>query len=218
MFKNKKYSWGNRKLARVFAGVGGYTNALAIVSLGITVSHVTGIVTNIPIQFFKPDFYYFFIFLGAIIAYLFGAMLGYYLLLYNGPGLPLVIEAIVFILIGLLSPSHIIDKNILSVFAAICMGLQNAITSRSPMDRTTHLTGLITDLGIAIVKGNRKHLRAYRNIILSFFLGATFAVFIFQKIGSKGFLIPGFILIIIIYYERENILEIRKRLIGLRDF
>lgn len=217
MLKDKKYSWGNRKLARVFAGIGGFTNALAILSLGITVSHVTGIVTNLPIQLFKPDYYYFFIFLGAIIAYLFGAMLGYYLLMYNGPVLPLAIEAIVFILIGLLSPSHIIDKNALSVFAAISMGLQNAITSHSPMDRTTHLTGLITDIGIAIVKGNRRLIRTYRNIILSFLIGATLAVFIFQKFRSKGFLIPGFILMIIIYYEWENIMEIRKRLVRIRD-
>jgi uncharacterized membrane protein YoaK (UPF0700 family) len=102
----------------------------------------------------------------------------------------------------------------------LCAGLQNAtITSASgAVVRTTHLTGITTDLGIGLTrvltkkKGDqvRKH-EAKANItraglIFFFILGSYFGALLFLEIEYKGFLIPAVISIVL------SVLSFRARL------
>lgn len=108
------------------------------------------------------------------------------------------------------------------ILAILCLssGVQNAcITSASgSVVRTTHLTGLTTDLGIGLMRlfsGNRsKKLQTaeakanfMRIGIISFFiLGSTLAAFCFYHFGFFGFLAPGLISLSLTYmaYTRKN--------------
>ncbi len=91
------------------------------------------------------------------------------------------------------------------LLSLLCLtsGLQNALvtTAYGGVVRTTHLTGLTTDLGIGIVrvlfpqsevsKVNEKKANTLRMlIILHFILGSTGAGFLFMNIEYGGFLIP----------------------------
>lgn len=93
------------------------------------------------------------------------------------------------------------------LIAALCMvcGIQNGtITSVSKaVIRTTHLTGLTTDLGIGIIRFiNKKKLHGEISeefkanfmrlgIILSFCAGSIFGGLIFKSFGFFGFLMPS---------------------------
>ncbi len=92
---------------------------------------------------------------------------------------------------------------ILLALLAFASGLQNASVSMSAdaIVRTTHLTGLITDLGIGLVRiithsSNHSLKNEFRNltmrtvIITSFILG-TLTTFVYVKVQYWGFAIPS---------------------------
>lgn len=96
-----------------------------------------------------------------------------------------------------------------SLLALLCLssGIQNAtITSASgAVVRTTHLTGITTDLGIGLVRvfasgqSSRVQESEFRanlmrlGIIFFFIAGSTISAFLFLKYEYLGFLIPVFI-------------------------
>jgi uncharacterized membrane protein YoaK (UPF0700 family) len=96
------------------------------------------------------------------------------------------------------------------------MGLQNSFVTKisNAVVRTTHLTGLFTDLGIEMAQlfipsshqDNKKlkatiKLRIY--IILSFFTGGLISVFFYTKLQMQlnTLLIAAFILIASLFYD-----------------
>lgn len=97
------------------------------------------------------------------------------------------------------------DFVLLSILAFAC-GSQNAIFTHysNSIIRTTHLTGITTDLGIGLAKffisDNKEEqiINKIRiDIILSFVLGSLFAVFLFPKVHFLGFVVPAIISLIV---------------------
>lgn len=96
---------------------------------------------------------------------------------------------------------------ILMVLLCLASGLQNgAITSSSGRSvRTTHLTGLTTDLGLGLArvftfdlkkKIFQQEMRAnYLRLgsILSFVAGSAIGAWVFMTLGYRGFVLPGLI-------------------------
>lgn len=96
------------------------------------------------------------------------------------------------------------DNVLLALLCLVC-GIQNGtITSVSKsVVRTTHLTGITTDLGIGLVrlfsyKKLSEHLNDELNalkmrvgIILSFGLGSVIGTITFLRVGYLGFLVPA---------------------------
>lgn len=105
------------------------------------------------------------------------------------------------------APVSFFSDYLLLGILCLSAGLQNAtITSASgAVVRTTHLTGIMTDLGIGLVRvfttGQSERIKKneHRNnlmragIIGSFAVGSTFASFIFLGFEYWGFLIPAII-------------------------
>ena len=90
------------------------------------------------------------------------------------------------------------------------------------MVRTTHLTGLFTDLGIELSqlffyktpeqkKQLRGNIKLRLRIIIFFFLGGTFAGFIYYKTQLYSLLFGAIILFIGLVYDRIKLLFIKKR-------
>jgi uncharacterized membrane protein YoaK (UPF0700 family) len=109
---------------------------------------------------------------------------------------------------------------------ALTAGLQNAtVTSAfSSVIRTTHLTGLTTDLGIGIARlFKRAHTTSTRSnevkanftrmmIIFSFILGSGLSAFLFINYEYLGFLIPAVIaLMLFLVSLRDYLLAQRKQ-------
>lgn len=108
---------------------------------------------------------------------------------------------------GVFGETGLKQNYILMVLLCLASGLQNgAITSSSGRSvRTTHLTGLTTDLGLGLARlltmlREKKILPAevranYLRMgsILSFIIGSAVGALVFVKLGYKGFILPGLI-------------------------
>ena len=113
---------------------------------------------------------------------------------------------------------------LLMVLLCLASGLQNAaITSSSGRSvRTTHLTGLTTDLGLGLARAltfdfknetfqreaRANYLRA--GSILSFVIGSAFGAWVFIKFGYKGFILPGMISLYAAWQGRKAKIVDRK--------
>lgn len=108
---------------------------------------------------------------------------------------------------GIFGGTGLKENYLLMVLLCLASGLQNgAITSSSGSSvRTTHLSGLTTDLGLGLARvftfdfqkdKFKKEVRAnYLRIgsILSFVAGSAIGAWIFLKLGYRGFILSGLI-------------------------
>jgi uncharacterized membrane protein YoaK (UPF0700 family) len=106
------------------------------------------------------------------------------------------------------------------LLACLCgaCGLQNAaITSSSGFTiRTTHMTGLTTDLGIGLIRAEVHHLSEQHQreerlanalrfgTIFSFICGSVCAAFVFARWQYRGFYMPMFIALYTAWVARES--------------
>lgn len=104
------------------------------------------------------------------------------------------------------------------------MGMQNAMVSMisGSVVRTTHLTGIFTDLGIELAaasqpggtdKAGLRQKITLRLVIIFFFLsGAVAGGYFYSSLGQYTFLIPATILIITMFYDisRVNLLKFAR--------
>jgi uncharacterized membrane protein YoaK (UPF0700 family) len=116
-------------------------------------------------------------------------------------------------------PFHQTRDFILLAFLCLVCGIQNGtITSVSKsVIRTTHLTGITTDLGIGLVRMFYKNKTAHSygeegranlmraGIIFFFFLGSVFGGIVFRRHGYSGFLPPtistAILFFVMIYFQ-----------------
>ncbi len=203
---------GNRLLARYLAFVAGAANAGGFLAVQQYTSHMSGIVSSMADNLALGQFNLMLAGLGAILAFVAGAACSAALVnwgrrrkLHSEYASPLMFEAALLVAFGLLG-SHIGQREWLFVPATVTllcfiMGLQNAIMtklSRAEI-RTTHVTGLITDIGIELGKlaywnlsGDLPAVRADRQklALLASLAGLFFAGGV---IGALGFYHVGFV-------------------------
>ncbi|SFE84673.1 Uncharacterized membrane protein YoaK, UPF0700 family [Chitinophaga sp. CF118] len=129
---------------------------------------------------------------------------------------PIIIEIVILILIGTFGYTY--DQSIIKTeyFAGsllFAMGLQNALVSTvsGSVVRTTHLTGMFTDLGIDLytvisvprknrfVVGRKIMLRLV--IIFFFLMGGIIGGYTFLHLKYYTFYLPAGILVITIFYD-----------------
>ncbi|MRG48445.1 DUF1275 domain-containing protein [Chitinophaga sp. SYP-B3965] len=130
--------------------------------------------------------------------------------------LPIIIEIIILLLVG--SFGYTFDQSILKTeyFAGsllFAMGMQNALVSTvsGNVVRTTHLTGMFTDLGIELYAllaaplKNRPGIRSkitLRLVIIFFFLaGGIIGGYVYLKFQYYTFYLPAAILVIAMFYD-----------------
>jgi uncharacterized membrane protein YoaK (UPF0700 family) len=150
----------NSHLARFLAFVAGAVNAGGFLAVRQYTSHMSGIVSamadNVAVGSLKLALAGF----AAVLAFLFGAASTAFLVrwarrysLQSEYALPLVAEAVLLISFGL--TGHVFEgRRVLGTVMLLCftMGLQNAIVTKisAAVIRTTHLTGMVTDVGIKL--------------------------------------------------------------------
>ncbi len=156
------------RLAISLAWVAGYTNIIAVLVCGHVASHVTGHASQLGQAAADGD-WHLALFVGAIlVAFFLGAVLSACATeiarwrgirsVYVAPAaLELALLAVFAQLVRLHDPTQIESGAMLwwmTMVASIAMGLQNATITRisGGVVRTTHLTGVLTDLGLESVR------------------------------------------------------------------
>jgi uncharacterized membrane protein YoaK (UPF0700 family) len=202
----------NVRLGAFLAFVAGAANAGGFLAVGQYTSHVTGLVSSVADNLVLGNAALVAAAAGALVAFVGGAMTTAVVVnwglrrgLHSAYGLPLLLEAVALLVFGvagasidLFAPLFVPLTVLLLCFI---MGLQNAVItkiSRAEI-RTTHVTGLFTDIGIELGKllyvnpqgsadpvlANRRKLRIHTVLVSCFFTGGL--------AGAVGFKYLGFV-------------------------
>jgi len=156
-------SRSDRHLGFALAFVAGAANAGAFLAVKIYTSHMTGLVSSMADHIALGDATLALSALGAVLSFLVGAMTSAVMInfarrrqLRSRYALPLMLEAALLLGFGLLGARlaqiQWLFVPITVMLLCFMMGLQNAVITKisGAVVRTTHLTGVITDLGIEL--------------------------------------------------------------------
>jgi len=202
----------NRHLGFVLAFIAGAINAGGFLAVQQYTSHMTGIVSsmadNLALGAYGPVLTG----CGVLLSFLAGAVCSAVMVNYSRRrkmhgefALPLLLEALLLLCFGLLGAKlSQIDGLFVSVTVMLLgfiMGLQNAvITKISKAEiRTTHITGIVTDIGIELGKlaywnahqfddvapvvANRDRLKVLTLLVVFFFAGGVLGALGFKHVG-----------------------------------
>ena len=202
----------NTRLGVTLCFVAGATNAGGFLAVGQYTSHMTGILSAVADNLVLGQLQLVLVGLASLLAFLSGAISTTWMVnwalrrqLQSAYGRPLLLEAALLLVFGLFGTgiNFFADLFMPLTILVLCfiMGLQNAVITKISHSeiRTTHVTGLVTDLGIelgkllyinrltrdTLVVANRTKLRLHLQLIGSFFVGGL--------LGALGFKTLGFI-------------------------
>ena len=182
------------------AGMVNVVGLLGFVHQGLT--HLTGITTLLGTHLAEGQWRAATEICAVILAFLVGCVLSGFIIQDNNVslrrryGVALAIEsALLFIAAALFNDSDIKG----ALVAATAMGLQNAMatTYSGALVRTTHLSGLFKDLGIALGHAMRAEPWQFKRVQLSvltigaFLLGSVVGGLLFQHIGYHALYVPA---------------------------
>ena len=207
---HERQSRGNRHLGLSLAFIAGATNAGSFLAVGQYTSHMTGLLSAMADHLALGQVLLAGAALLALAAFVAGAATS--AIQYNWArrrnlrsryALSLMLEAMLLLLFGL-AGAHLqgIDEFMLPltvVLLCYIMGLQNAIitkVSRAEI-RTTHVTGLVTDIGIELgklfyinrhpgeekVRANKDKLLLHLQLVGCFFVGGVLGALGFKHVG-----------------------------------
>ena len=198
----------NRHLARYLAFIAGASNAGGFLAVHQYTSHMSGIVSAMADNLAIGNLSLVYTGFCAVLAFLLGALLTSVLVRWARSrqldceyALPLVVEAGLLVVFGC-TGTVFAQGRLLGTIMLLCftMGLQNAIITKvsNSVIRTTHLTGMLTDIGIALgallmssfrqarapMTAERASLQLLTSLVALFFVGGV--------IGALGFKHAGF--------------------------
>ena len=207
----------DRTLGTLLAFNAGAINAGGFLVVGMYTSHMTGFASMVADNLVLGNITLVSGAIGALLAFTTGAATTAVLVnwarqgrLHSEYALPLLIEAALLLLFGLIGATFNRQTPFAVPFTvlilAFIMGLQNALVTKISLAtiRTTHMTGVITDLGIELgklfywnrtgvpqtsqVRANRVKLRLHAALLSAFMLGGL--------VGASGFKYVGFIWVV----------------------
>jgi len=200
----------NIRLGATLCFVAGATNAGGFLAVGQYTSHMTGVVSSVADHLVLGQIGLALVGLASLVAFISGAMTTAWMVnwglrrnLQSAYGRPLLLEAALLLIFGLFGTgiNFFAGLFVPLTVLVLCfiMGLQNAVITKisNAEIRTTHVTGLVTDLGIELgklfyvnrltrekmVMANRKKLRLHAKLISSFFVGGLLGAVGFKTIG-----------------------------------
>jgi len=222
----QRTSQNNIRLGATLCFVAGATNAGGFLAVGEYTSHMSGIVSSVADNLVLGQVALAVAGLLSLGSFISGAMTTAWMVnwglrrnLQSAYGRPLLLEAALLLLFGLFGAgiNFFADLFVPLTVLILCfiMGLQNAvITKISHAEiRTTHVTGLVTDLGIELgklfyinrmtrdklVMANRHKLRIHVTLIGSFFVGGLMGAIGFKTIGYIATVPLSILLLVLVW-------------------
>lgn len=212
----------NIRLASLLSFVAGIVNVSGFFAVQKLTTNVTGHFAFFADEVFKKDYSGALVYMFYILSFLFGAFVSNLLVeliakknirfVYIAP---VTLEIIILISVGILAHSIIIkNADTIACCLLFAMGLQNALVTSisNSVVRTTHLTGLFTDLGIELSqlffyrqKEQSKKLKSSISlrlvIICSFFMGCVAGGYCYFLVGMLSLLFAAAFLIAGLFYD-----------------
>jgi uncharacterized membrane protein YoaK (UPF0700 family) len=203
----------NLHLGASLAFIAGALNAGGFLAIGQYTSHMTGMLSSVADNVVLGRYALVATALLSILSFACGAASTALMVNYarrnTGHNIytpPLVLEAALLLVFGLMGANlrmhELVNLSLTAVLLCYVMGLQNALITKisNAEIRTTHVTGLFTDVGIELGKllywnrekgpdrahevwANRRKLRVHLALIGSFFGGGLVGAYGFKHVG-----------------------------------
>jgi len=226
----------DRQLAWTLAFVAGAINAGGFLAVGTYTSHVTGSLSRAADELVLGRSQAALGALAMVAFFLTGAFttglcvqVGARLHLRGRYALALAIEAVLLCLFGLSGTTLALHEELMLpatvVLLCFLMGMHNAVVTHisSAVVRTTHMTGIVTDLGLELARwtmrqephgpprtdGLRSHLSLHALILLAFFGGGLVGALGFTRLGYEVSL--AFAAVLLALALRPIALDVRLR-------
>ncbi len=214
----------NLRLGCTLCAIAGATNAGGFLAVGQYTSHMSGILSSVADNLILGQIQLAVAGVALIVSFLAGSMTTAWMVnwsqrrqMRSAFARPLLVEAGLLLVFGIFGAAinHFEEFFVPVTVLLLCfiMGLQNAvITKISHAEiRTTHVTGLLTDLGIEMGKmfyfnrsafpqkvvANRRKLRIHALLVGSFFGGALVGAFGFKTYGYVATVPLAIVLIVL---------------------
>ncbi|RBN51491.1 YoaK family protein [Flavobacterium psychrolimnae] len=214
----------NLRLATLLSFVAGIVNVTGVLSVQTLTTNVTGHFAYFAEEIMKRDYAAAITFFVFTIFFLFGAFTSNFLaelISKKHPNLshviPISLEMIVLISVGIFGIASELSSSEgkwIAFAMLFAMGIQNSLVTKISQStvRTTHLTGLFTDLGIELSQlffykkpeENKKlktsiYLRL--SIIIFFFLGCILGGFLYNLLEMKTLFVAATFLLFALLYD-----------------
>lgn len=230
------------RLGACLAFVAGAANAGGFLAVGQYTSHMSGMVSGIADHLSARNVELALACVVAICSFLAGAITTSILVnyarrqrLHSQYSIPMLLEAALLLLFGLIGAQIARQVTFLQpptvVLLCYMMGLQNALITKisNAVIRTTHVTGMVTDIGIELGKlfyinsprathrghgrvvANRTKLVLHSKLLLAFLVGAMTGAFGFQSWGYSMTLPLAFFLLVLAMPPLWNDFRVRWR-------
>ncbi|MVN20523.1 YoaK family protein [Mucilaginibacter arboris] len=220
----------NLMLASSTAFVAGGVNVAGVIAFLAFTSNVTGHVANLAKNIIDKDFKDIRIFFIWLMLFFGGAFLSGFIINslkhksnYKAHAIPILVEICILAFVAfygnILYQKSTLEREIIIGCILFSMGLQNAMVSviSGSLIKSTHLTGLITDMGAELAEWIHpnsdktvaiKNKLYVRTTILGFYLlGGLAAGYFFNIYKFKIFYFVPVILLTILYYDLSPIIK-----------
>ena len=214
----------NLRLATLLSFVAGIVNITGVLALKTLTTNVTGHFAYFAEEVMKHEYSAALTFFIFTVFFLIGSFTSNFLteLVHKSKPelshvIPISLEIIVLFLVGFFgikSDLSLIEGKIIAFSMLFAMGIQNSLVTKISQStvRTTHLTGLFTDLGIELsqlffykkpdeVKRLKTNIYLRISIITFFFLGCFIGGYIYQKLELKTLFVATLFLLIALLYD-----------------
>ncbi len=212
----------NKKIATLLSFVAGVVNVTGFISVQRLTTNVTGHFAYFVDEVFKLNFSGSYIFLFYVLSFFLGSFVSSLFIeimtrtneryIYF---IPTIIECFILFTIAGFGQNLIAESpNLIAFTLLFAMGLQNALVTRisDAIVRTTHLTGLFTDLGIELsqlffYKANEQRdkltstISLRMRIIAFFFIGGIVGGILYAYLGLHVLILPASLLLIGLFYD-----------------
>jgi uncharacterized membrane protein YoaK (UPF0700 family) len=214
----------NLRLAILLSLVAGLVNISGVLALHTLTTNVTGHFAYFAEEFLKKDYTTAVTFLLFTLCFLLGAFISNciveWVLQRNSRlahVIPIALEILILTAIGLFFTSnsiYLIEGKLEAFLLLFAMGIQNSLVTKVSQStvRTTHLTGLFTDLGIELSqlffykkpeqqKKLKTNIYLRLSIITFFFIGCVLGGFAYKALGIHTLFIASAVLLIALFYD-----------------
>lgn len=230
----------NLRLATLLSLVAGIVNITGVLALKTLTTNVTGHFAFFAEEFFKKNYAAALTFLIFTLFFLLGSFTSNFLaemVLPKKPHqahlIPILLEMLILIAVGTLGTPAAITTALgksLAFALLFAMGIQNSLVTKISQStvRTTHLTGLFTDLGIELsqlffykkkeeVKRLRTNIYLRLSIITFFFIGCVIGGILFQYYYIKTLFLAAFLLLIALLYDyfRLQLIALKRKVLNI---
>ncbi|SIP93408.1 YoaK family protein [Chryseobacterium sp. RU33C] len=222
--KNRTY-FHNLKLASALSFVAGIVNIVGVLSVQVLTTNITGHFAFFSEEILLNHYSEALTYLIFILCFLGGAFCSSFMVefssgrkMFRPHFIPLVIEILILSFVGIADNNTldiVISPNAAAGLLLFAMGVQNSLVTRVSQSvvRTTHLTGLFTDLGIELSKlffkerekekkQLKKNITLKLVIIACFFSGCVTGGLGCRIIGLKVLVATAGLLLCVIRYDK----------------